>query len=293
MDIWYGRPGALTALPWPAPGVPFGIEPMISERRSLGGARLVSRTGQPRRTWRYTWQRLTQDEYDLIVPYWDGTAGRGPFALIQPAGGPRNLLTFDQSTCGEQTATAGGFQLDTAGNVTSQQAAAMVGIRGLQWAPANVGQFLRTFNRWWPTSVSGSSLLPVLAGEPMTASLYARLDTGGPLGLRVRLVYFDATRTPALSVESAYAPLGAVWQRITVTATAPPGAAYAAILVDLDPASTLPATVHLDAWQFEYGPAATAWTPGTGTRPVGLLDFTATSPWLGEYDCVALFGEVG
>lgn len=102
--------------------------------------------------------------------------------------------------------------------------------------------------------------VPVVAGTTYTVSAYTRPDAT-PRGTRVGIHWYRADGTwisGQSSMGAAVTSVLNVWTRLTATAAAPAGAAYAAVELSVYDAANL--QVHYwDAVQFEVGSTATAY----------------------------------
>ncbi len=132
-----------------------------------------------------------------------------------------------------------------------------------------VGPGTTTFSEGASVGDHGSAAnnVPVVGGRTYTASAFARGNVGGEqLGVSIR--WRDSSGVMISTETGPLVSLTTSFSRLSLSATAPTGAAWAAILV-LGPTSggvAVPQTTFIDSVQFEEGATATPWEPSAWTR---------------------------
>jgi len=78
--------GTLEFIPAPVKGVDRTLTQVYSMQQSRSGADTKHLVAY-KRTWSLAFDYLTDTEYHILLKYWDGTKGLGPFVLLDPNDG--------------------------------------------------------------------------------------------------------------------------------------------------------------------------------------------------------------
>lgn len=295
MPVWLGRPGALIALPDPAPGVTATLERPSGEHTTLAGGRVVEFAGFGRREFRLSWERLTDDEYAVLEAFHTGSCGVGPWVLLTDDA-RWNYLTSTQASTTSATADTTGWTVgagETLTSTTTTTGSVRRGPRSLRWAlPAAV-----TAGWLGPTAPVGFSGWPVAAGLPWTFTLWSRTGATAALSVNAYAVlrWLDANGTePSVTSGSTVTVNPTGWGSVTVTGTPPTGAVSVLPEVRVLAASvTAPTNVYVDTPRLELSALSRGWSPGRGLPWVSLTALTDRYPWSDCHDCDVTFAEVG
>jgi hypothetical protein len=256
-----GYPGALQALPSPAPG----YEPVDLVRGGthelLSGATVRDRIGV-RRRWTLSWPAITDDQWALIRSL---VRLPGPFRYLDPL--ERNLLTPNQSTGSDELRTTVGAMARFQGTLSSSTAQFRNWTRAFAWNTvtnltiSNRGIYAYTSDAsvdstWTAVRPSVAYTASAYMRSTSAVSMYAGFDWYGPTG-----TYLS---TSALGTGTALSTAN-FNTRVTQTATAPAGAAYGIPfwINSSTPGTTL--TVYADELQMEEAATASAFRLGAGT----------------------------
>lgn len=175
-----------------------------------------------------------------------------------------NLLTPNQATAGEGVFPLSAGTSGSVVGVTSALGTASVTASGSAFQGANVWQV--------PIGASASlfrllrvNLVPATALVTHTWSLYVRsATTGANPTVNAQIIFFDANGNTLSTTNGTAVTLtggpAAAWARITVTATAPAGAVWAALGAPLNAtAPSIAWTFQADALQWEANSAASVY----------------------------------
>lgn len=155
------------------------------------------------RSWSLSGVFAQSTDVGVLEGFAAGEWGRGPFIWVAPDAPAVNLLTPDESLCGRQVEA----------RTAAYQGGPMVLTGGLV-----AGQSLMVTNPGFRT-VFGALPVPVIPGQPVTASMWVR---GANAGLRLSFQGPDGATI--LPVESARSASAAEPVRLQVTGTPPEGA---------------------------------------------------------------------
>lgn len=283
-DLYFGRPGALTTLPWPLDGVPRPATRSTSEFVTGSGASRVGKLLRAPKAYELRWSNLRYDTFAKVEAYHLGHMGVGPWAFVDPSS--INMLTVNQASATSDRNSVQGFStLGQAGNgaLSSNANAAHIhragAPRSMRWLFATTPN---TFPVWETLSVySGWKGIPVVPGKQYTFSAWIKPDgtVDSSVLLSIRIEWFDAASV-SISDSSSGDQTVTAWQRLTAIGTAPSNAAYALLkAVAWGSTITTGASIYLDEMQFEMNSAATDWRPGNGVYPVEILSLADAVPW--------------
>lgn len=276
--LWFGRPGSLLRLPYPQGGIQRTRTRVTDEYEAAGGQMTVTRLPSGRRRISLGWDSIDYGTFAKIEEFDTGAAGRGPWAVLDPA--LINMLSLNQSAATSSTNDTSNFGVaTTAESIASSSALYLRGPRSLAWTflattPAATPEL--TLSSPW----SGWYGIPVQAGQAYVFSAQIRgggTDAVTTVTPRVRWLT-AAGATVSDTDGSGVASSSGAWAGLTATATAPPTAAYASLSLRATPASvTNGGIVYVDTLQFERGATVTTWVPGTGVNPVEIISLTDTA----------------
>jgi hypothetical protein len=255
-----GYPGALQALPSPAPGYAPVDEVRGGTHELLSGAQVRDRIGV-RRRWTLSWPAITDDQWALIRSL---VRLPGPFRYLDPL--ERNMLTPNQSTGSDELRTIVGAMARFQGTLSSSTAQFRNWTRAFAWnTVTNLtitgrGIYLYTSD----TAVDGT-WTAVRPSVQYTASGYLRATSAVSMQAGIDwMTSAGAFISPSLGTGAAVSTAN-FNTRFTVTATAPSNAAYGIpfFINTSTPGTTL--TVYLDEAQMEEAGSAAAFRLGVGT----------------------------
>lgn len=276
--LYFGRPGALQAIPEPR----GGRDITRLRRRSQfalgsGGVRTATIVGG-KRTFSLNWEALDAATWAYLESFDQGHQGPGPFAYLDPS--RRNMLTDNQSGATSVTNDTTGFTAaGTGGNLASESVIVKRGPRSLRWnfataTPASATVSLNTPSRDFPG-------IPV-AIRAHSFCVQAR-TAGAGVTLQARLTWLDAAgATISSSTGNATPAVSGAWTAVkVVNATAPAGTAFVLASVVATVATiTAGAAVLLDELQLVEGAVADPlWSPGTGVLPVDVMSLNESPPF--------------
>lgn len=279
-DVYFGRPGALTKLPWPRGGVDRPFEKLVSDFVTGSGHHLVTSTPAGARQYTLNWNALHADNYDLLAQYWYGAMGLGPWALVDPS--TSNMLLPNQASATNHLYDTTGFKTSDglaasgtllSGTALTQRTGAT---RSLQWSfPVAAGTtpillLNSPYRNWYG--------YPVAQGLSYAWSFYAAPDGTVDTSITVsaRLRWLDASGGFISEASSANTAV-TTWTRLSATGTPPSNAVYAQPAVLITGSSvTTGASLFVDSMLFEQDSIVNPWVSGSGMRAVDILSLTDT-----------------
>lgn len=285
-DVYFGRPGAFLKLPYPRGDMDKTYDRAVYDFITGTGQHQVSSLIGGSRLRTVNWKALHVDNYAILERFWTGMAGVGPWAFIDPS--DRNLLlpnqasatsTFNDST-GWVTSTGAtnmGQILSNAAGGTTQHS--VYNARSLRWyfnvaaATTPVLQFTTPYRGWFG--------FPVVPGLSYKWAFWARPDgtVDASITLAAKLRWYDSAGVE-LSDLTGGDTVTTTWTRLSVGGVAPAGAAYAfPRVVATGSTITTGASVYIDEPILEQDTVLNDWAPGTGIRPVEILNLTDAVPF--------------
>lgn len=287
-DVYFGRPGALLKLPYPRGDMDKAYDRQVFDFMTGSGQHQVSSLAGGSRQKTLTWKALHVDNYALLERYWTGMAGVGPFVFIDPS--DRNLLLPNQASAtsafydsrGWKTATGAadmGSILSNGSGGTTQHS--VYNTRSFRWlfgsSPVNAFPvlFLDAPYRGWAGT-------PVVAGLSYTWSAWARPDSvvDTSITMAAKLQWMDAAGAVLSEISGGDIVMSSGWVRHSVIGVAPAGAIYARpIFVVTGSTVTVNGSVYIDEPMLEQDTVLNEWAPGTGLRPVEILNLTESVPF--------------
>jgi hypothetical protein len=282
-DIYFGRPGAMTKLPWPRGGVDRPYEKLVADFVTGSGHHLVTSTPSGSRLLTLNWNALHQDNYGLLAQYWYGAIGIGPWALADPS--VSNMLLPNQGSTTSHLYDTTGFKtsdgLAASGSLLSgtsliQRTGAP---RSLQWSfPVTAGTtptllLNAPYRNWYG--------YPVVQNLSYAWSCYLAPDgvVDSSITASVRLRWLDASGgfiSEATSTTTAVT----TWTLLSAIGTPPSNAVYCQPAILLTGATiTTGGSLFLDSMQLEQDTVVNPWAPGSGMRAVEITSLTDTVPF--------------
>lgn len=275
--MWFGNPGELVELPSPMRGITGTPSVETSVTTLLSGAKVVQRAARSSRAWTLPYRLLTDAEASLILGYYVGHYGRGPFVFISEL--DTNLLSPNQSSGTDALATTEGFTASH-GSFTSSTAQQYQGSRSALWTlPSSTPGTPPYVSLTWPGSTHG---IPVLPLTDYAASARISADSA-TFDARIALVWkTDAGGVISTSQWSPTSLSGSLanFSHVAISGPSPATAAYVEIRII---AETMVNDGHMavDQIQFEMNSVSTDWVPGVGVPRVAIISADREYDWHG------------
>jgi len=282
-NIYFGRPGAMTTLPWPRGGVDRPYEKLVADFASGTGQHIVSSMALGSRQITLNWNALHSDNYGLLSQYWYGMQGIGPWALADPS--VNNMLMANQAATTNVLYDTTGFKTSTAlaaeGTLFSSTTLIQRpgATRALQWsfpvAAATTPVLLLNapYRNWYG--------YPVVQGLSYIWSCYLAPDGVVDTSITgsVRLRWLDSGGNFISEAASSTVAI-TTWTQLSATGTPPVNAVYCQPAVVLTGSTiTTGGSLYMDSMQLEQDSIVNPWAPGTGMRAVEILSLTDTVPF--------------
>lgn len=229
---YLGTPGAMQTLRTPNAAYAHPADRGEVVHQLISGGTSVTRRPQSRRQWTLGWGTLTPDTADLLVAFYTGVFGDGPFRFVDPSW--RNALSVDASTFGARvdaismwsaSVSAQPLTFDT--TVTPPTDLAGYATSGvMRWTAAtNLAQVgLGTWDgaKFVPDSIQAPPYLP----QTVTSiTMYARSVSGTPsVSLRGQAVGSDGTVVNTVTATATMS--SSAWTKLTVLVPAALTASY-------------------------------------------------------------------
>jgi hypothetical protein len=283
-NVYFGRPGALVTLPWPVNGIDAPYDLQAYDFLTGQGMHQVSRLAQGTRLYTVNWNAMHIDTYSRLEEFLLGTNGQGPWAFIDPS--RPNLLLPNQAASGSVFNDARHWTTNTGAANEGQVSASTLFVnraratRSIRWfftvaaAVVPVLRFTSTYRNWFG--------VPVVPTLPYAFSIYARADgtVDSDITTGVRLRWLDAAGAQISESSGGNISVLAAWQRLTVTGNAPANAAYVEPrVITVGSSITTGASLYLDSPLLEQDSVVNDWAPGTGLRPVQILNLPEAVPF--------------
>lgn len=203
MSVYLGTLGRLVELKCPS-SQPVAVDDGTTFDRSLEGVVTAQVRAVRRRQWDVRIGLGTPADLANVLAFSAGEFGNGPFVWVSADAPVTNLLTPGVSTCGP-TADVGA-SVELGGPLALPDGS----FAGRSLVNSNTAQNL----------YFGPATVPVLPGEPVTASAYL-VGAGSKVGVN----FHDAAGVYISSASSTASGVAGVATRLSVTATAPANAA--------------------------------------------------------------------
>lgn len=222
----------------------------------LSGGVAVTRMLRSKRLYSLPYPDLSADEADLLLNFYRGIYGSGPWLYVDPS--TRNVLPLDASTFGIRTQAAPGWSASSGTVALDATTAPPVDTSAvLKWsAPASTATL-------WPT-VDVATAAPYLPNEPATFSVWLKASVAHTPRLFLSSVNSATGAFVDWGAQAAIA-LTTSWQRFSITVQ-PGSYSFTGNALLLRPALALstspPATVWAAAAQLEYARTVSTFSPG-------------------------------
>jgi hypothetical protein len=226
------------------------------------------------------WSALHTDSYNLLDQYWTGNMGIGPWAIVDPSA--MNLLLPNQASATTALGDTTGWKTSTGatneGTLLSNSTASFIhrtgATRSLQWQFTTSPITTPTlsvkppYRNWYG--------IPVFPTLPYAMSAWLKpdgvVDTSITVDMRIR--WLDSAGA-TLSDTASGATAVTTWQKLTATANAPAGAAYAMPMFLVTGSSVITGgSLYIDEVLFEQDSVFNNWAPGVGCRAVEIVGLT-------------------
>jgi hypothetical protein len=285
-SVYFGVPGKLINLPWPASGIDKTYERQTSDFLTGAGLHQVSSMATGTRAYTVNWDALHLDSFNKISQYRVGVNGAGPFTLIDPSS--PNLLDANVSAPSSLLGTpVGSFVTGVSGatgGVLAHQANSTYVHRSQGWASL----------KWsWATTPATT---PILNVRPPSRNWYAYptvptlsyafsswvtvdgvVETNATVALKI--AWLDAAGA-TLSTSAGSATAITTWTKLSVIAAAPANAAYMNPYWELTGSTMVSGgALYIDEVQLEQDTAVNDWAVGTGIRPIEIVGLTEKVPF--------------
>jgi hypothetical protein len=285
-NMYFGRPGALTTIPWPRGDIDKPYDRQTFDFVTGTGQHMVSSAAAGSRAYSLAWNALHVDNFSLLEQYWNGSIGVGPWALIDPSA--TNLLLPNQASATNNFCdttgwkTVGGAAAD--GTILSNSSTSFIhrtaATRSIRWqftvGASTTPQLAPTapYRNWFG--------IPVVPSLAYAWSLWARPDgvVDSSITMAAKIQWMDAAGATLSTSTGGDVVVAAAMTKLTVTAVTPAGAAYALPYLNATGSTiTTTASIYADEFLFEQDSVFNTWAPGTGVRAVDILALTETSPF--------------
>lgn len=265
---WYLGPSYdMRALQTPEVGMAFPYERYGGVFQALSGARTMDVTGF-RSAYELEWSYLDKSDWDFLQSL-NMRHLPGPHYVINPLS--KNRLSPQSSMLQYRGKTDGVGVWADRSVPQWQNGVFPTGVMGFRSLRAAVWTFTTNNGFMFDRGIR----TPVLAGEQITASVYAKADVAStPCHLTIhRYDKFGVEITPLPS----WIPItvGTSWTRYSMTETEAAGVCSVMFEFISDTDDT---AINLAAAQLETGAAATAWEIGGGSARVLIDELSTTSP---------------
>jgi hypothetical protein len=282
-SVYFGRPGSLVTLPYPRGDMDKGFERLNYDFTTGTGQHVVSTMVGGSRPYTLAWNALHVDNYALLEQYWTGMMGQGPWAFVDPS--TTNMLLPNQASATNLFGDTRHFSINFLGALSSNTNTAHIhrtgATRSLRWLFASapgasfpVITLAAPYRSWYG--------FPVVPGLPYQWSGWLKPDGTVETSITValKLQWVGPTGTQ-LSEISGGDVVTTAWTRHMCGGVAPPGAAYARLVVVVTGSSVLAGgSLYLDELLLEQDTVVNNWAPGTGSpRPVEILSLPDTVPF--------------
>ena len=278
-SVYFGRPGSLVTLPWPRGEIDRTYERPTSDFITGSGQHQVSSLPVGSRLHVLSWNVLHADTYGLLEQYHLGQMGYGPWAFGDPA--LTNMLLPNQS--GATSAFNDARQWKTDGiaygtplsNSDSEYIHRTGAPRSLRWSfTTAVGTDPKVF----PTAPYRSwAGFPVVPGLSYTWSFWVRTAGFGAADLQAfARMDWNTALGGGVGAATGISTTFGFWTKLSVTGTAPNGAAF--VQPSIEAVETAPlvsgVSIYVDEPLLEQDSVANTWAGGGGARPVEILSLT-------------------
>jgi hypothetical protein len=268
--FYLGTPGNLQALRIPDAGYAAPLQRGEVTHELISGGTAVTRRRLARRTYGLGFSLCTPDVASILVGFYMGDFGDGPFCFVDPAW--RNQLTDAASTFGARADAVDGWALSNPGAETvtfSTSIAPFAQPSGVAvWAGAGNGSHLGTGSWNGSVLVPDTTLAcPYLPATTTPVSVYVRTASStASVSLRGLAVQADGTvnSTTTTTVTATTA-----WQRVTAVVPAALASTTLYTLLDVLCNTASAPNIYLSCASLQYGVTLPgAWVGGAGVPRV-------------------------
>jgi hypothetical protein len=271
-------------MPWPVGDVDRSYERQTFDFLTGSGLHSVSTLSTGSRTHDLAWEVLHADTFARIEQFRIGANGPGPWAYIDPAA--PNLLPPNVAAATGLYADASQMTVSSGSllsNSDPTQIHRATGYRSIRW--------------YFPTAAATTPILdvpplyrswfghPVAPSLPYTFSSWAKPDGTVDTSVTVNLVIEWLTITgSSISTTASGTTAVTTWQQLSASGTAPSNAAYAKIRWEITGSTmTTLGSLYIDEPLWEQDSVVNSWAPGTGIRPVEIVDLPETVPFAARF----------
>lgn len=272
LPMYLGKPGAMQNLGVPQTGYGSIGSRAEAVRTLINGGTVVTRLAKTKRAWNLPLLGLTEDAANMLVAFYTGAMGVGPFVFVDPAW--RNKLGSDVSSMGATIQAISGWSILNAGALAWD---------GTDTAPFPQSDIMTLTGAGNTTKVgagtwSGSTLLPrtadspvYLLDQPSAGSIYLRTASSTA---NISVVANGVTAAGSISLAGSTATAtitSGAWTRLTsFLASGNVTAQYIVLQVTCNTNSA--PVIWMSAADLQYGPTNAAnlgaWVLGLGSPRV-------------------------
>lgn len=285
--VYFGRPGSLVTLPWPRGEVDKQYVRPVFDFETGAGEHRVSSMVNGSREHSLSWNALHVDNYALLEQFWTGMNGPGPWVFIDPS--QTNMLMPNQASACNAFRDNRGFTV----SLGSLMPNAVSGDIHRTGATRNA--------EWWFSSAPGATTptlsfspphrswfgFPVVPGLDYMFSAWIKTSTASSdadITIAIKLGWLNAAGGSITELSGGDSSVQTVWQQRSIGGVAPVGTAYAKPTFVITGSTVASGgRVLLDELMFEQDSVVNPWAPGTGLRPVDILNLTDTAPFDGRF----------
>lgn len=263
--FWLGKPGNMIQLPAPAIGYGGGHQRSETPHALIGGGTTVTKRLHAKRTWPLTWQRVQNRDLQVLLGFYRGAFGDGPFVFIDPA--DDNYLSLDSSLCGARNGAIGAWTAKSPETLvydpTITSPVLPCGV--LRWHGAGNGSRVAIAPRDGSGNVIPDPLasIPLIQAVPQMLSIWAWTASGTA---SCQIVISDGV---SASTGGPSQTLNTTPKQLLLAHPAGGLGANQYLVFNVQCATASAPDIFLSAPQFEYGPTvASAFAAGSGAPRV-------------------------
>lgn len=170
--FWLGKPGNMIQLP--APGIGYGAGHQRAEtlHALIGGGVTVTKRLHAKRTWPINWARVQNRDLQVLLGFYRGAFGDGPFVFLDPA--DDNYLSLDSSLCGARNGAIGAWTVKSPETLVydSTVTPPVLPCGVLRWTGAGNGSTIAVA----PRDGSGNVIADTASSVPLVQALAQQLS---------------------------------------------------------------------------------------------------------------------
>lgn len=249
--FWLGKAGNMIQLPAPSIGYGAGHTRAETQHALIGGGITVTKRLHAKRTWPMNWKRVQNRDLQVLLGFYRGAFGDGPFVLIDPA--DDNYLSLDSSLCGARNGAIGAWTVKSPETLVydSTITSPVLPCGVLRWHGAGNGSTIAVA----PRDGSGNVIASTTESVPLIQAMAQQLSVYAWTASSVANAQLGLNDGVAATAFSGTVGLTTTPQRLTFNHAA--GAfgsnLYAMLVVKCLTASA--PDIFVSAPQFEYGVA--------------------------------------